>query len=420
MATNQDIMAFLMAEKAARQIEKEEEKVARAKERQEDMEKIKAMIESGVKKEVKAEIEAVTEPLKERLQKQEMATSDLNKQFSEVLKEVRALRETSNFQQFPSLPESGTLNTFFRGNSVAQLQDTRNNPEHARKVQDLCADARKVVGFTPIEPRMLELQMNSYGAENLDQAMHMEVKSYLKCEMKMYPSDIQKLDIVRVFPAHSGDTCDILYVEFGSEYQVDKVFQHTRYMAKRDHRVLHWFPSQMRERKAAIEKLAYDIREAGRATKVRTRVKVGRDDLELCTKLPGGKWKRELLPPDLPPIDFLYSPGPAQTSSPPPGRPGRDSDSFWSRKRLKSPDSETDEASKKLKGVEHNKSDASRGDSILQKPCSLPNPNLESVDKGIFTGLEAYSPSTPAKAKSIPDLSIIVNSPVFHSKSNKN
>ena len=262
--------------------------------------------------------------------------------------------------------------------------------------------------------------MNSYGAENLDQAMHMEVKSYLKCEMKMYPSDIQKLDIVRVFPAHSGDTCDILYVEFGSEYQVDKVFQHTRYMAKRDHRVLHWFPSQMRERKAAIEKLAYDIREAGRATKVRTRVKVGRDDLELCTKLPGGKWKRELLPPDLPPIDFLYSPGPAQTSSPPPGRPGRDSDSFWSRKRLKSPDSETDEASKKLKGVEHNKSDASRGDSILQKPCSLPNPNLESVDKGIFTGLEAYSPSTPAKAKSIPDLSIIVNSPVFHSKSNKN
>ena len=36
-------------------------------------------------------------------------------------------------------------------------------------------------------------------------------------------------------------------------------------------------------------------------------------------------------------------------------------------------------------------------------------------DIGKFTGLEAYSPLTPAKAKSIPDLSIIVNSPVFHS-----
>ena len=85
------------------------------------------------------------------------------------------------------------MNTFFRVNPAVEVEDTRNDPEHSRKVQDLCADARRVVGFTPIEPRMLELQMNSYGAENLDQIMHMEVKSYLKCEMKMYPSEIQKL-----------------------------------------------------------------------------------------------------------------------------------------------------------------------------------------------------------------------------------
>lgn len=38
------------------------------------------------------------------------------------------------------------------------------------------------------------------------------------------------------------------------------------------------------------------------------------------------------------------------------------------------------------------------------------------LDPGMFTNTEAYSPLTPAKAKSIPDLSVLVNSPVFHNK----
>ena len=38
------------------------------------------------------------------------------------------------------------------------------------------------------------------------------------------------------------------------------------------------------------------------------------------------------------------------------------------------------------------------------------------LDPGLFTNQEAYSPLTPAKSKDIPDLSIIVNSTVYHSK----
>ena len=52
-------------------------------------------------------------------------------------------------------------------------------------------------------------------------------------------------------------------------------------------------------------------------------MRVGREDIELSTKVAGGKWRRELLPLDLSTFDLLYSSGPEQSSSPPPGRPGR-------------------------------------------------------------------------------------------------
>ena len=63
----------------------------------------------------------------------------------------------------------------------------------------MCADARRVIGLTPIDQRMLELQMQSFGARDKEEAMLMEVKSFLKCEMKVKPSEIEKLDIVRIF-----------------------------------------------------------------------------------------------------------------------------------------------------------------------------------------------------------------------------
>ena len=179
-------------------------------------------------------------------------------------------------------------------------------------------------------------------------------------------------------------------------------------MTKQDHRVLHWFPVQMKERRAAIEKIAFEIREAGRVEKVRTRVRVGREDIELSTKLPTEKWRRELLPPDLPKIDFSYIPCPAPTSSPPPGRPGRD----LSRKRPKSSDTEGDDVTKKQKNDE-------KSDTVEN---NIEEPEIHSLtitDAGRFTGLEAYSPMSPAKTKRIPDKSVLMNSPVFHSKLGK-
>ena len=76
--------------------------------------------------------------------------------------------------------------------------------------QELCSSARKIIGLSPIEPRMLELQMQSYGARNIEEAKLMEVKSYLKCEMKLRSADIQKLNIVNIFPP-AKEKWNVLY-----------------------------------------------------------------------------------------------------------------------------------------------------------------------------------------------------------------
>ena len=191
--------------------------------------------------------------------------------------------------------------------------------------QELCASARKVVGFSPIEPRMLDLQVQSYGAKDREEAMLMEIKSYLKCEMKMKPSEIEKLNIVRIFPPAKEDW-RVLYVEFDSDFQVDMVISHTRNMVKQDHRVIRWYPKQMFDRYRAVESIAYDLR---KRLDQKTRVKIGRDDIELYTKEPASSsWRRHSLPDSLPDFDFdMGFSGPA---SPPPGRPVRD----WSSRLI--------------------------------------------------------------------------------------
>ena len=170
--------------------------------------------------------------------------------------------------------------------------------------EDLCAKARKVIGFSPIEPRMLDIQMNSYGAKYLEEAKLMEVKTYLKCEMKVPPSSIERLNIVRIFPPAKPDW-NVLYVEFGSDHEVDTIFSFTKNMAKKDHRVIRWIPKQMYDRFRAVESLAYNLRqEAG----LKTRVKIGRDDLVLSTRDPKSSiWSNRVLPSNLPEINLEQS-----------------------------------------------------------------------------------------------------------------
>ena len=430
MSTNQDILAFLKAEKETR-----------AKEREEDMAKIAGMIREGVREEVKS----VVEPLEERLGQQEKASQELSVQVTTLITQLKTLRDDVDIiRDFPTLPSvarspvissNTSRSNYISSGAVCtgtdQHDGVRGGAGHVRgdyhraseqeQVLDICSKARRIVGFKPIEPRMLDIQMKSYGAKNIEEAMLMEVKSYLKCEMKVRPSQIEQLDIVRIFPPASKEDWNTLYVEFGSEYEVDMIFKHTRVMVKQDHNVVRWYPKELFNRFQALDSVAYTMREEMKenGVKLKTKVTVGRCDLEFRIKFPNGKWKAEPLPFGLPEIDLEARGLP---SSPPPGRPRVEEDD---RKRQHS-GSEVVESSKKARSGD-SRIDSNQMDSFREKQAdqvgngtqatnSQVHKQTNQLDPGHIVNEEAYCPSTPAKPKQLPDLPVIVNSPVFHSK----
>ena len=458
MTSNQDILSFLKADRETRAKEKEQEKQARSKEREEDMAKIAEMIKDGVRDEVKAAIL----PVEERLLVQEKASEGLGSQMMQLMGEMETLKGVVQvIQEFPALPQTsgepgralGGRGGTVAGDFATRVEEASRDDNRAfgqdvtngdyRRVLDICSKARRIIGFTPIEPRMLDMQMKSYGAKTMEEAMLMEVQSYLKCEMKVRPSEVEKLEIVRIFPP-AKENWDTLYVEFGNEYEVDKIFRHTRVMVKDDHKVVRWFPKEIFERFQSLDFISFNMREESKkkGVKLRTRVRVGKDDLEFSTKTDNGRWLHQPLPNGLPKIDLQARGRPSLTSSPPPGRPDRGEDD---RKRQHS-GSDAEEAAKKPKtaGVSKDgqqvdmvgdKQGSKEGDIVADKVGDMvgdrqvnmgrsmePVRNEQGVlvtsqlDPGLFTNQEAYSPLTPAKSKNIPDLSIIVNSPVYHNK----
>ena len=317
MTTNQDIMTYLKANQETRAREKEEEKKLRSEERKEDMEMISEMIKKGIKSEVQTAIK----PLEDRLEAQEKVNKDLYKRLKVLQDELNDFKKGNSDTKtlaYPELPgprshldEGGSRGIYTPGNfesAVGQEDST------VRK-QSICSRARKVIGFSPIEPRMLDMQMNSYGAKDMQEAMLLEVKSYLKCELKIPPSTIQTLDFVRIFPPAKQDW-KVLYVEFGHEQQVETIFSYTKNILKKDHRVLRWVPKQMYERFRAVENLAYNLRqEKG----LKTRVKIGITDFILSTrdpKLPyNSYWIHHVLPDNLPEVVLdQVDPAPVQNS----------------------------------------------------------------------------------------------------------
>ena len=268
-------------------------------------------------------------PIEERLDRQETANMDMATQIITMKEEMLALRQLVSRQEFPSLSDPSDLSGTAGGSSVTtalgnlrRLDGTSWQGATADKdVLNMCADARRVIGLTPIDQRMLELQMQSFGARDKDEAMLMEVKSFLKCEMKIKPSEIDKFDIVRIFhPAR--DNWNVLYVELGNEYQVDSLFSYTREMVKKDHRVTRWIPRKMYQRFSALQTVAYNMR---KNDGVKTRVRIGHCDLELSIREQGSSfWKRCPLPENLPRIDVNVMSSLNKDTSPPPGRPGRD------------------------------------------------------------------------------------------------
>ena len=291
MATTTDILAFLKADQEARKIEREEERQLRVKERKEDMKEILRVLQTTILQEVRKQVE----PVEARLELQEKVNKDLYEQLSVAKKDIELLRKSVRDPQEqvcpPSLPEADP----FRGQQV-----NINESECGTPLEELCASARKVIGFSPIEPRMLDMQMQNYGARNIEETKLMEIRSYLKCELKLPPSEIEKLSIRRIFPPAKQDW-NVLYVEFSCPTEVDTIFMHTKNMNKPDHRATQWIPKQMYERFRGVESWAYNIRkEQG----LKTRVRIGKSDFVLKTRSKNSQvWSTSQLPCTLPAID---------------------------------------------------------------------------------------------------------------------
>ena len=438
MTTNQDILSFLKVDKEARDKERVQERASRLKEREEDMEKISEMIKVGVK----TEVQAALKPMDDRLSEQEKVTEVMGSQIAKLLGEIETLRcDVRTGQEFPSLPQpvAGGIAGFGKMGEVYTPLGVGIGPKRAEaaysddKVLEICSRARRIIGFTPIEPRMLDIQRESYGARDTEEAMMMEIKSYLKCEMKVKPSDIEKIDIVKIFPPAKEDW-DTLYVEFGSEFEVDKLFKYTRVINKADHRLVRWIPKELYERFRALDSFAYrlrmDIKSQG--GKLKTRIKVGRDDLELSLKYPNSVWKSEPLPGGLPEVDLEVGSRSPLTSSPPPGRPGRSDQTTKNllKKRPLSGSDNEDRAKKSREEIIGTMASASKDlrekvnmQEIRQVDKQSKQDDIEeectSLDPGKFTGTEGYCPSTPAKTKTFHDFPVLAKSPIIQNKSKK-
>ena len=260
-------------------------------------------IEEMLKNAVKIEVMAALEPLEERMNRQEEASEEITRQFSSIMKEVERLKVTAS--NFPALTgPSSTVSERIVSRGYSRMERTmycdNDMKANMEGIRDMCAAARKVVGFSPIEPKMLKIQMEGFGAKDLQEAMLMEIKLYLKCEMEMPPSEIEKLEIIRIFPP-ARDDWKVLYVEFGSDHDVNNIFSYTRRIVNMENKITHWIPRQMYGRYRAVESLAYTIRQD---EKLKTRVKIGRDDFLLSREPSSSVWHYRKLPNTLPQIDL--------------------------------------------------------------------------------------------------------------------
>ena len=148
-------------------------------------------------------------PLQERLDKQDRVVEDLTKQLSSIRLDMDSLKAApvGYHVNYSALQQQVAGLAGVGNEDPRDVEGSNSEAEYDDKdrVIKMCALGRKIIGFTPIEPRMLQLQIQSFGARDIEEAKLMEVKSYLKCEMKVKPSDIEKLSIFRIFPPARED-----------------------------------------------------------------------------------------------------------------------------------------------------------------------------------------------------------------------
>ena len=301
--TLDDLMTFMKRDKEER-----------AMEREKDKQELKQLISKGVKDEV----EAAIEPIKEKQVQLEQVQTDMQNGFSEVMAEVKNIKEQLANKGQSQVWSSSSVGQFV-GQPYAAEPVAANGVDD--KMTEVISLGRRTVGLFKIDQSDLDRMRQEQfgGAKSGDEEKLLAVEEFLKCEMKFDREAIEQMEIERVFPPAKKSNPQYLYVTFKHERSVTLIYQRTRCLRK-ESRVLIYIPMQFHDR-YDLAGLEYKLR---KFENYQTRIKWGWRDLELYKKIRGTeKWQKVDLPEGLRKVDM----NPRRSSitlSPAPGRPSQD------------------------------------------------------------------------------------------------
>ena len=430
MTSNEDLMKFLknMEEKRAKEREddKEESRAIREKERKEDKEEFMKVIDKCI-------VEKITDvvlPLEEKTESLKVAQGRVQEQVDMLAKELSDLKakkdQHSANNDFESLQQVG------RQVQVQQPGHVQTVPVvgggQGTDLQQVVSEARRTVGLHRIDQadltRMRQEQFG--GAKTAEEEKILAVKEYLKLELKIDTSSIERMGIEKTFYLNSENP-ECLFVTFLHRSSVSKIYEKT-YIMRKESRVRTYIPRQFRDRARAISEIEYEMREV---EKCKTKIKMGLKDLQLYKKVGrGARWELVELPEaELPPVDLgSGSPSRQVTTSPAPGRPqqsrpdkrGRDSmgspagtDAKSARKETESEDDDIGKTnsdwSKALKAA-----NLVSDKSVVVSPVHGGGGLVRQLDHGAVMSVSG----TPSKT--VKSIDSVMNSPIFSRQGIKN
>ena len=310
-----------MEEKRAKEREedKEEWRAIREKERKEDKEELIKVIDKCIEE----KISDAVGPLEEKTESLKVAQGRVQEQVDMLANELSDLKgkkdQHSANDNFESLQQVG------RQVQVQQPGQVQTVPVvgggQGTDLQQVVSEARRTVGLHRIDQadltRMRQEQFG--GAKTVEEEKILAVKEYLKLELKIDTSSIERMGMEKTFYLNSENP-ECLFVTFKHRSSVSKIYEKT-YIMRKESRVRTYIPRQFRDRARAISEIEYEMREVD---KCKTKIKMGLKDLQLYKKVGRGARRElvELPEAELPPVDLgSGSPSRQVTTSPAPGRP---------------------------------------------------------------------------------------------------
>ena len=330
-------------------------------ERLSEMQTLKELLMDGVREEIKSQLAEVREELEERvvevreefqgkvavLEQKQTEMSDVQTvidcKVDKLEEEIKTLREMTKNNPIPSDERS-----------IEPSDTVRDTNENSEDISQLVNYAQRVIGLKPIEHRDILRIKRTMSIENDEEAKRSCIKEFLRCELRMPTTTVDELldNTVKIWNPTDADW-DRLYVEFKDEKSVRQCFAYCKFLKNKDSQILQFFPLEFREQFRTLDTIAYKLRkpENSHDVKYKTRIRYGKQGLELEKRNPVFRNWIKVRVPQLPPVDL--DPVPLATaSSSPPNERSRVSKRPWSPRV--SPNSDRPNKSSKTQSKEIN------------------------------------------------------------------